>query len=298
MGVQQSSQGWFTRCCSQDDAKIASNVVDSPGASQRAMVKDVYANTITGKDSCCVTLSGVSGVKMGYNTEQLKQAVSDKSLGCGNPISFADLQPGETVVDLGCGAGLDCFLASQQVGFQGKVIGVDMTQEMLDAATTKALELGMCIEFRQGEIEKLPVDNESADAVISNCVINLSPDKEKVYSECFRVLRPGGRLCVSDVVATAVLPERLRTAETQTSTDKHTNTQTNEGAPTLEDVEPMLQKAGFVDISIQMKEESKEFIKDWMPGSGCENYIVSAQITAYKPKKIEEAKVSSGNAGG
>lgn len=197
-------------------------------------------------------------------------------LGCGNPVSFAGLTPGEVVVDLGCGAGLDCFLAADKVGKKGRVIGVDMTPEMLDAAKNKAMELKMNnVEFRRGEIESLPVDDETADVVISNCVINLSPDKAQVYSDAFRVLRRGGRLCVSDVVATDILPQTLRTAEALACWVA--------GAPAFEDVEPMLRLAGFIDVEVNMKEESKEFIKDWMPGSGCENFIVSAQVIAYKP---------------
>lgn len=204
-------------CCSQDDAKPTKGDTyeyKADSDDQRVMVKDAYAATITGKNNACVSITGVSGLKMGYTREQLKTATSNEMLGCGNPVSFAGLKKGETVVDLGCGAGLDCFLAHEQVGPSGHVIGVDMTTEMLEAANNKAKELNLeTVEFRQGEIENLPVDSDSVDAIISNCVINLSPDKAKVYEECFRVLRAGGRLCVSDVVATDILPQALRTAE-------------------------------------------------------------------------------------
>lgn len=206
-------------CCSKDDAppnvpNYYKQKVTNNAESHRAMVKDAYAATITGKNNACVTISGVSGLKMGYTSDQLKVANTKNMLGCGNPVSFAGLTPGEVVVDLGCGAGLDCFLAADKVGKKGRVIGVDMTPEMLDAAKNKAMELKMNnVEFRRGEIESLPVDDETADVVISNCVINLSPDKAQVYSDAFRVLRRGGRLCVSDVVATDILPQTLRTAE-------------------------------------------------------------------------------------
>lgn len=180
----------------------------------RKMVSLSYANTVTGSQSCCVS---VDSTMNGYSLSDIAAAgIANLGLGCGNPLSFADLKAGEVVVDLGCGAGMDCFIASQQVGHNGLVIGVDMTMEMLHKAKLNAKENNIRnISFRLGEIEYLPVADGVADAVISNCVINLSPDKQQVIHDIYRVLRPGGRVAICDVVAreNVILPDHLRTSE-------------------------------------------------------------------------------------
>jgi len=149
-----------------------------------------------------------------YSPEEaagLPETVVEASLGCGNPVALAALQPGDTVLDLGSGGGIDCFLAAQKVGPTGHVIGVDMTPEMIRLANENKAKIGATnVEFRQGEIEQLPLDEASVDVVISNCVINLSPDKDAVFAEAFRVLRPGGRLLVSDIVTRGHLPQEIR----------------------------------------------------------------------------------------
>jgi SAM-dependent methyltransferase len=226
-----------------------------------------------------------------YSLEQLSEAIgytkaeidsvpegSNMGLGCGNPVAIASLKPGETVVDLGSGGGFDCFLAAGQVGPTGRVIGVDMTPEMISKARKNAEKTGAGnVEFRLGEIENLPAGDNSADIIMSNCVMNLSPDKLRAYREAYRVLKPGGRLAISDILATAPLPEEIKK-------DLELLSACIGGAETIADTKQMLSKAGFKDITIKPNNIGREFVQQLDPAVSkhAEKYVVSATIEAVK----------------
>ena len=236
----------------------------------------------TSPPSCCGN-SSVSLVELstltGYSQEELNNAPqgSNMGLGCGNPLAIASLKSGETIVDLGSGGGFDCFLAARKVGESGRIIGVDMTPEMIAKARENAGKGAYSnVDFRLGEIEHLPVEDGSADVIISNCVINLSPEKLNVFRETFRILKPGGRLAITDVVASAPLPQEFKTDPTLLSG-------CIAGAVTVEELNTMLQEVGFTDIRIRPLENSRMFIKDWFPDINVEDYVVSATIEAVKP---------------
>ncbi len=279
-------------CCTPSCCAPEVTLVDAPDA-HRQGVRQAYAqvaqasseNSACGVGSSCCGVSDDAAIntlistRLGYSEADLAAVPlgADMGLGCGNPKAIASLQPGETVVDLGAGGGFDCFLAAAEVGGEGRVIGVDMTPDMLSKARGNAIKGKFNnVEFRLGEIEHLPIADATADVIISNCVINLSPNKPQVFRDAFRVLKSGGRLAISDVVATVELPEEMRN-------DPQLIAGCMGNASLIEELEAIMADAGFVDIRIQPKDESREFIRDWAPGRGVEDYVVSATIEAIKP---------------
>lgn len=259
----------------------------------RQQVRTAYAAVANTGSSCCATASAPSGGccapseqsvaellsrGIGYSADETAAVPegANLGLGCGNPQAIAALKPGECVLDLGSGAGFDCFLAARAVGADGRVIGVDMTPDMVSKARANATKSGFAnVEFRLGEIEHLPVADASIDVIISNCVINLSPDKAQVFRDAYRALKPGGRLAISDIVLTAELPPDMQ-AEVALYTGCVA------GAANVADLAAMLAAAGFGDIRIAPKDASREYIQHWAPGRGIENFIASANIEAVK----------------
>jgi SAM-dependent methyltransferase len=251
----------------------------------RATVREAYGaiaekqqSGCCGGSSCCGPAES-SSRQLGYTEADLAAVPegADLGLGCGNPQAIAGLKPGERVLDLGSGAGFDVFLAARQVGPTGRVIGVDMTPEMIDRARANAAKTGVDhVDFRLGDIEQLPVDDGSCDVVMSNCVINLAPDKSAVFREAFRVLAPGGRLAISDVVATGDLPAAI-------AADPAAYTGCVAGAASVAELERMIASAGFTDVRIAVQAHSRAFIEEWSPGTGAEQFVASALIEAGKP---------------
>jgi arsenite methyltransferase len=255
--------------------------LESSSQTVREQVRRRYGATAQGEpsscgDGCC---SSTRADILGYSAEESAIAPegANLGLGCGNPLAIASLRAGQVVLDLGSGAGFDCFLAARAVGSSGKVIGVDMTHEMLSKARENAQKNGFTnVEFRLGEIEALPVADNSIDVIISNCVINLSPEKQRVFDEAFRVLKPGGRLAVADMIATAPLPDDIKC-------DWGAYTGCMAGASGIADLQRMLNTSGFKNITIASKDSSRSFIREWLPGKRIEDYLVSATIEATKP---------------
>lgn len=265
---------------------------DTKADDVRTVVRDHYASVArTGASTgcapgCCApgsvgTAGGTSAGLLGYNADQMGAAPegANLGLGCGNPTAIASLMPGQTVLDLGAGGGFDCFIAAHQVGPSGKVIGVDMTPDMVTLARNNARKVNANnVEFRLGEIEHLPVADSSVDVILSNCVINLSPEKGAVFTEAFRVLKPDGRLAISDVVATGPIPAELQNQAAALAGCVA-------GAAPIDEVRALLKRAGFTDIDVKIAPRSAEIVGSWLPG--IEKFVASATIEARKPKEGE-----------
>lgn len=247
----------------------------------RKVVREQYGNIVKQGSSCCGSKSlpsqsccstDAKSQSIGYSSEDLKSVPdgANLGLGCGNPVALASLKKGETVLDLGSGAGFDAFLSANRVGKTGKVIGVDMTAEMIEKARENARKDDYKnVEFRLGEIENLPVADNSVDVIISNCVINLSPDKPRVFQEAFRVLKSGGRLMVSDMVLLNKLPKSIKE-----SVEAYVGCIA--GASMKEDYLKMIEEAGFKSVTVANGEEFKEAKKSRQP-------IFSIKVQARKP---------------
>lgn len=221
----------------------------------KKLVRENYARKAKKDQSCCAPVKSCCGgtdvneyvsQKIGYSAEEIRSTPegANLGLGCGNPVAIASLKPGETVLDLGAGAGFDSFLAANQVGSTGRVIGVDMTAEMVEKARENA-EKGKYdnVEFRLGDIEELPVDDDSVDVVISNCVINLTPNKNKAFEEAYRALKPGGRIMISDIVLLKDLPDFIKnSAEAYVACVA--------GASLKDDYIATIKEAGFQDVEV------------------------------------------------
>ena len=249
---------------------------------------DGAAASCCGPSDCCgdtvANVDMVEGLYEAADVAELPFDVTGMSLGCGDPVTLATLQPGQTVLDLGSGGGIDCFLAAKQVGPSGHIIGVDMTADMLEKARANARNMGVeNVEFRLGEIEQLPVADETVDVVISNCVINLSPDKPQVFREAYRALRPGGRLAVSDIVTRVELPEEVKQ-------DLGSWASCVAGAWVDKEYVGAIEAAGFVDVTIEEKALDDAIIEDAaaqleleIDPTVAKSVAYSARVTATKP---------------
>jgi SAM-dependent methyltransferase len=266
--------------------------------SVRAAVRETYGRIASGQrtsgccgpvpssagavSGCCGTAAPVDSSAIGYSEAEQQSAPegADLGLGCGNPQTIASLQPGERVLDLGAGAGFDAFLAARQVGPTGQVIGVDMTPEMVARARGNVSRTDLHnVDFRLGEIEHLPVPDSSVDVVMSNCVINLSTDKPAVFREAYRVLAPGGRLAISDIIALRELPPAVRN-------DLTAYTGCVSGAALTTEVEGMLRDAGFVDVQVEVK--GSVVASDAAPGA--EPLVASALIRGTRPRTTARSR--------
>jgi len=259
-------------------------IVDSEQV--KAAVRETYGRTATeersagccGSTGCCGPSAEPTSDAIGYSDEERRGAPegADLGLGCGNPQAIAELKPGERVLDLGSGAGFDAFLAARQVGETGRVIGVDMTAEMIAKARENIAKTDLRnVEFRLGEIEHLPVADESVDVIMSNCVINLSTDKPAVFREAYRVLTTGGRLAISDIVALREIPTAVRN-------DLEAYAGCVSGAALIAEVEGMLRDAGFEQVRVDLKGNSDALLQGWSPGA--EALVASALIRGTKPR--------------
>ncbi len=238
----------------------------------RSEVQEFYAQRVKQADSCCGTGETCAPLYEQEMLIELPEDLANFSMGCGDPITLGSLQPGESVLDLGSGGGLDCFLAAQQVGVEGFVIGVDMTPEMLARARGMAERMGVDnVDFWHGFLEDLPVEDESIDVVISNCVINLSPDKPRVFEEIHRVLKPSGRLSISDIVSQGDLPEEIKG-------DTLAWSACAAGALPAEEFASALRAVGFVDVDVVSKDEADVAVAEIPSGT-----LFSGLITARKP---------------
>lgn len=260
----------------------------------KEIVKDKYGRIAAQSSACCAGDSGCgqspsadkTSRNLGYSEGDLQSVPqgANLGLGCGNPIALASLTSGETVLDLGSGAGFDCFLAARRVGPEGKVIGIDMIPEMLVKARENAVKGGYKnVDFRPGEIERLPVADESVDVIISNCVINLSPHKDQVFREAFRVLKPGGRLMVSDIVLLEELPDGLKS-----SAEAYVGCVA--GASLKQEYLKLLEQAGFQNIQVQ---DQTVFFKDYLPDDPVLKHVIAAVgMPEDQLKQVAETVVS------
>jgi len=248
-------------------------------------VREHYAERIKNSASCCGSDACCSPQSSLYPADLLTTLPSDisaTSYGCGDPITLASLQPGQTVLDLGSGAGLDCFFAAKKVGATGKAIGVDMTPEMIERARASAQRLNIAnVEFRQGYLEDLPVDANSVDVIISNCVINLSPDKAKVFSEAFRVLKPGGKLAVSDIVTDGPLPDAIKKSMSAWAG-------CIAGALDVKDYQAAMVSAGLTNISV-----TPTYFDDAMIDEAISDLGTSIDLKSFSREKISKTVFSA-----
>jgi len=265
-------------CCSESASTSEAPTKEPTGSSCCAPAESAESacssSSASGEASSCCASADI-----GYSAAELAELPegADLGLGCGNPTAIASLTKGQTVVDLGSGGGIDCFLAANRVAPTGRVIGVDMTPEMIDRARDAAEEGNFSnVEFRLGEIEHLPLADATADVVISNCVINLSPDKAAVYREAFRVLKPGGRIVFSDIVALRPIPDAWKQ-------DVKKMTGCIAGAELRGNVERWLADAGFTDVRVTPAEVVREAVEKFAPELPLDEYITSATIEAVKP---------------
>ncbi len=266
----------------------------------KKIVREGYAKVAAQKSSCCGPVSSCGSTadasnniskKIGYTDEELKAVPegANLGLGCGNPVAIASLKEGETVLDLGSGPGFDCFLAAEKVGENGKVIGVDMTPEMLEKARENAAKGNYSnVDFRLGEIENLPVADNSVDVVISNCVINLSPDKESVFKETFRVLKPGGRIMISDVVLSKELPDFVKNSD-------EAYVGCISGATLKDEYLKTIENAGFKEVEIvnEISIPVADWVSDPFAASLAENLKTSTKKARKALGSAESLKVKA-----